>query len=110
MDADSVMGYKIITNAFANVRVTMELADETYVRFVGRHLKGMGSNTMYALWDTYRSGRILCSSFLDSIICQLYHYGQINEIIVKLLGITKNNKRLKPYKESRKIRSICLPD
>jgi hypothetical protein len=110
MDADSIMGYKLIKIAFERVKVTMELADETYVRFVGKHPRGTGSNTIYPLWDCYRSGNILCSSFLDSVLCQFFYYGDISDFVMKILGITTVSKRLKSCKENFKIRCIELPD
>ena len=64
-----MLGYKLIEMAFPNVRVTLELADESYVRFLGSRPKGKFKRLPHSMWPKYRAGKIFFSSFLDALIC-----------------------------------------
>ena len=54
MDSDVILGYKMIKQCYDNVQVTIELADESYIRFLGKKPMESEVSLPYAMWDVYR--------------------------------------------------------
>jgi voltage-gated potassium channel Kch len=108
-DSDAVLGCRLIELCFPHVRILLELIDESYMRFLGSRPRGKYQKLAYHLWSKYLSGRIFFSSFLESLICQIYYNGDLMNILLRLMGLKESDSRLKKFQENSLIRTIKIP-
>ena len=106
-DSEVILLTKLIEYSFPNVRITVELIDKSYIRFMGSRPKGKYKKLPYNLWPNAVSGKVYFSSYLDSFICQTYYNTDLLDVILRIMGITKNSQNT--LLENSIIRTVKIP-
>ena len=108
-DYDVILLTKLIEYSFPHVRITVELIDKTFIRFMSSKPCRKYQSMPYALWPNSVSGKVYFSSHLDSFICQTYYNPDLLDVMLRIMGITKNNNPRKYIEENSIIRTIKVP-
>lgn len=108
-DSDVILLTKLIEYSFPHVAITVELIDKSFIRFMGSKPTRKYQQIPYNLWPNVVSGKVYFSSYLDSFICQTYYNPDLLDVILRVMGITKNNNPQKKIEENSIIRTIKVP-
>lgn len=108
-DSEVILLTKLIEYSFPHVRITVELADKSFVRFMGSRPVGKYKKYSYNLWPNAVSGKVFFSSNLDSFICQTYYNPDLLDVILRVMGITVNEKNNQTIEQNSIIRTIKIP-
>ena len=108
-DADVILLSKLIECSFPDAKITVELIDKSFIRFMGSRPTGKYQKMSYNLWPNAVSGKVYFSSHLDSFICQTYYNPDLLDVILRVMGITKNKNSRNSTEENSIIRTIKIP-
>jgi voltage-gated potassium channel len=108
-DSEVILLTKIIEYSFPHVRVTVELIDKSFIRFMASKPTGKYKKLSYNLWPNAASGKVYFSSNLNSFICQTYYNPDLLAVLLRIMGITKNNNPKKTIEENSIIRTVGIP-
>lgn len=106
-DSDTILTTRLIEMSFPQIPIYIEISEESYIRFLGNRPPGKFASLSYLMWPQHLSGKCFFSSYLDSLICQIYYNPNLIDILTKLIGIDIPEHE---YVENSKIHSIKLPN
>lgn len=91
---------RIIEENFKSVKFTLELLDESNLKYLNYRPKKELGNISFNIWPRYASSNVFFSSAMDYIMAQAFHMESIVEIVGKLInsnlapnisGVVENN-------------------
>lgn len=108
-DSEAILLMKLIEYSFPKTRIIVELIDKSFIRFMGSRPSSNLSKISYNFWPNAISGKVFFSSNLDSFICQAYYNKDLLDVIMRVMGITKNMNFNEKIRENSIIRTIKVP-